>query len=291
MKDEAFVTILGWMRNILDLRGNRLTAFALVYGFSQDGESQFMGTVGYVADWMGVHENTARNVLQELTDEDLVVRTERPGFGKSGITYAANLPFIEQIRGGGYKICRGTKIVGGGTKFVPNNIDSNNSNLDIQANGEKNFGAEDLFGKSPAKPTKEKKVARKKRKVFQVPTTEEAVALFLDKLTKKKIPNAEGWANYMGPVFIEHYSDPGVNWCKSDGKKLVSVTAAVTNWVTMGLEKGRFNGLPPDPANMKKDGTSTNNKGRKGNAGGEPLAKDRAAAAALRAIERHSKID
>ena len=38
---DAFVTIQSFMRSELGLKGNELIAYALIYGFSQDGASEF----------------------------------------------------------------------------------------------------------------------------------------------------------------------------------------------------------------------------------------------------------
>ena len=51
MKDTNFISIQGWMRTELNLSGNELLVYAIIYGFSQDGESKFTGSRQYLADW------------------------------------------------------------------------------------------------------------------------------------------------------------------------------------------------------------------------------------------------
>ena len=41
IRNENFYTVLGWMLNVLELKGNELIVFAIIYSFSQDGESDF----------------------------------------------------------------------------------------------------------------------------------------------------------------------------------------------------------------------------------------------------------
>ena len=48
MKNENYIVIQGWMRNELNLKGNELIVYALIYGFSQDEESEFTGSVAYI---------------------------------------------------------------------------------------------------------------------------------------------------------------------------------------------------------------------------------------------------
>lgn len=77
MKNENFITIQGWMRNELGLKGNELLAYALVHGFSQDGDSWFSGSAKYVADWLGIDRRNALEVLKRLTQKGLIIKQEK----------------------------------------------------------------------------------------------------------------------------------------------------------------------------------------------------------------------
>lgn len=79
MQTESYVVLRPFMVEELGLKGSELVAYALIYGFSQDGESWFTGSAQYVADWCGIARRNATNVLQKLTDKGLVekVRTGR----------------------------------------------------------------------------------------------------------------------------------------------------------------------------------------------------------------------
>ena len=71
-----YITIQGWMRTQLDLSGNELIAMALIYGFSQDGESAFIGSMSYIADWIGVSRRTAIRVVESLVKKGYVKKTD-----------------------------------------------------------------------------------------------------------------------------------------------------------------------------------------------------------------------
>lgn len=77
MQTESYVVLRPFMVEELGLKGSELIAYALIYGFSQDGESWFTGSAQYVADWCGITRRNAINVLRKLTDKGLVekVRT------------------------------------------------------------------------------------------------------------------------------------------------------------------------------------------------------------------------
>ena len=78
METRHFVTLLDWMRS-LGLKGNEMIAYAIVYGFSQDADSDFHGSVAYIADWCGISRQQAMTILQKLTDAGLILKTADPG--------------------------------------------------------------------------------------------------------------------------------------------------------------------------------------------------------------------
>lgn len=77
MQTESYVVLRPFMVEELGLKESELVAYALIYGFSQDGESWFTGSAQYVADWCGIDRRNALGVLRRLTDKGLVekVRT------------------------------------------------------------------------------------------------------------------------------------------------------------------------------------------------------------------------
>ena len=48
---ENYITIQGWMRTELELKGNDLMVYAIIYGFSQSESNRFTGSLQYLADW------------------------------------------------------------------------------------------------------------------------------------------------------------------------------------------------------------------------------------------------
>lgn len=75
MKSECFITLQGWMITELGLKGAELILYALIYGFSQDGESEFKGSIRYMQEWIGAGSNhTVINALKSLCDKGLIVK-------------------------------------------------------------------------------------------------------------------------------------------------------------------------------------------------------------------------
>lgn len=81
IRNENHIVIHGWMRKELGLKGNELLVYALIYGFSQDGESAFRGKLQFVQDWAGISKKTAITILQNLSEKGLVTKG-RSEYGK-----------------------------------------------------------------------------------------------------------------------------------------------------------------------------------------------------------------
>ena len=56
----AYIVIQDWMISDLQLKGNELLTYSLIYGFSQDGESEFKGSLKYISEFLGVSKRTAQ---------------------------------------------------------------------------------------------------------------------------------------------------------------------------------------------------------------------------------------
>ena len=78
MKDHNYITIQGWMVNRLKLSGNELLAYAIVWGFSQDGRSSFRGSGQYLADALGVSRRSIVTILSKLVDKGHLKKSGGP---------------------------------------------------------------------------------------------------------------------------------------------------------------------------------------------------------------------
>lgn len=127
MQNEQFITIQGWMRNELGLKGNELLVYALIYGFSQDEESEFTGSIGYIADWTGATKQTVHNTLKSLHEKELLHKEESFIKGVKYCSYRAILPPVKKFDGGSQKILPGVvkKFDGSSQKILPNSIEDN----------------------------------------------------------------------------------------------------------------------------------------------------------------------
>lgn len=81
------------MGNRLGLRGNELLCFAVIYGFSQDGESQFKGNLNYLSECMFCSQPTTLLCISKLLKLDLIRKEEAVVNGKKRCYYSTTVTF------------------------------------------------------------------------------------------------------------------------------------------------------------------------------------------------------
>lgn len=132
VRDENFFMVSGWMLNRLSLRGVALQIFSIIYGFSQDGEGSFTGSLQYLMDFTNSSKNTVLKALKELVEKNYITKTENTINGVRFCTYKANAPVVQKLNRGGAETepggSSGTEP-GGGAETEPNNISNINKSL------------------------------------------------------------------------------------------------------------------------------------------------------------------
>ena len=83
----AYFTVQDWMVKELKLKGAERDVFAIVYGISQDGESDYHGSLQYISDLTGYSRNSVCTALNSLTDKELLIKVEVERNGNVQIIY------------------------------------------------------------------------------------------------------------------------------------------------------------------------------------------------------------
>lgn len=143
IKDSNYIQIGGWMVSRLKLKGNPLLAFAIIYGFSQDGESEFTGSLAYLCDWLNVSRPTASSALAELVEKELIIKTQIEKNRVLFNTYKVNLPLVKKLCEGSKEFLRGSKetLQGGSKETLPNNTNIDNTKNNKENNKKKSADA------------------------------------------------------------------------------------------------------------------------------------------------------
>lgn len=148
VKDESFITVQGFMVTELKLKGNELLVYAIIYGFSQDGESKYNGGLQYLADWCNATKQGVMKALKSLIDKGLVHKEEvkfngikmceyqvkRYATKFNGVVNKVEQGMQQSLMGCETKFNEGmqqsltgceTKFNGGMQQSLPNNIEDN----------------------------------------------------------------------------------------------------------------------------------------------------------------------
>lgn len=99
MKAENYLTISGWMYNLAggSLSLPEILTYAVIYGFSQDGETRFTGSRSYLADLLRCSKNSVSNYLQSLEKKGLIVKEVQTVNGVDFNRYRAVLPGVSVL--------------------------------------------------------------------------------------------------------------------------------------------------------------------------------------------------
>ena len=75
--NDNYIVIQGWMVNELNLKGNELMVYAIIYGFSQLENQRFTGSLQYLADWTNSSKQGIRKSLKRLLDKGYIVKNDK----------------------------------------------------------------------------------------------------------------------------------------------------------------------------------------------------------------------
>lgn len=72
IKDGSYINIQSFMVTELELKGNELLVYAIIYGFSQTNGTYFSGSTQYLADWTNSTRQGIMKNLKSLIDKRLI---------------------------------------------------------------------------------------------------------------------------------------------------------------------------------------------------------------------------
>lgn len=123
--ERNFITIQGWMITGLNLSGNNLLTFALIFGFCQDEETEFKGSINYVCKWLNCSRPTAIKALNSLVESNLIKKRKEVVSGVTFNRYSINLQVVKKLYLGSKESLQGggkETLLGGSKETLPNNI-------------------------------------------------------------------------------------------------------------------------------------------------------------------------
>lgn len=178
IKDENYFQISGWMLNRLQLKGICLEVYAIIYGFSQDGESEYTGSISYLCDFTGTSRPTVIKALKTLVESGFLHKTETDVNGVKFNRYKANLQVVKNLYTGSKEI-----LQGGSKETLPNNKDTNNKTDNKK---ERKTSYDEIINDRIADDDLRGLILEfiKMRKMKKKPLTDRALTIQLNKLVK-----------------------------------------------------------------------------------------------------------
>lgn len=204
VKRDNYLHICGWMITDLNLKGNELLVYAIIYGFSQDGEQRFSGSLQYLADWTNSSKQGVSKCLKSLVDKGLICKIDKFVNGVKFCEYYAT-----KFNGVCNKVVQGMQqsLMGGMQQSCTNNIDIDN----IEDNKEYSI---------VSSCNKKRACGNNSSKVFIPPTVEEVAAYCKER------------NNGINPErFVDYYESNG--W-KVGRNSMKDWKAAVRTWERNG---------------------------------------------------------
>lgn len=140
MKKNDYLLVQAFMIQELGLKGNELIIYALIHGFSKDGESEFKGSLSYISEWTGLSRPTVVSILKQLQENGLISKREYSVNGVKMCAYSVCDEESEQKNIENVKKSQSIPAVGVSTELFPD-IDT-----DIQAKkAEEKRKSDELF--------------------------------------------------------------------------------------------------------------------------------------------------
>lgn len=125
ISDMNYCVIQGWMLDIGCSNWNELAAYALVYGFSQNGKSEFTGSISYIQEWLMCSKRNVSYIMANLVEKGLLIKEQ---YEINGVKFNRYKAVVPQQQIDNAKITGVVqKLQGGSAKIAPNNKNIDNS--------------------------------------------------------------------------------------------------------------------------------------------------------------------
>lgn len=222
-KIDNYITVPGFAIVELGLSGNELLCYSLIYGFTQDKETEFRGSLNYVASALNVTKQNAKKIIDRLIDRGLIEKREMFFSGVKFCHYVANRYGVAEI------VTGRVQNNNGGVAEIATNINNKDNSIDKiedTADG----------GLFPTEPAFETVTVTRPRR-----TAEPAACLFENsRFAEYNAFAAEFTASEFSDVDIVYYYHAVADWSAQKGKKMKDWIATARNFIRGDMEKGKL---------------------------------------------------
>lgn len=229
-KIDNYITVPGFAIVELGLSGNELLCYSLIYGFTQDNETEFRGSLNYVSSALNVTKQNAKKIIDRLIDRGLIEKREMYFSGVKFCHYVAKRHGVAESATGRYQNGNGgvAEIATGGIAETA----TNNTDKDITLDKIEDTANGGLF------PTESEfvpiTVTRPRR------TSETACLFENSRFSDYNAFAAEFTAPEFAGVDILYYYHAVADWSAQKGKKMKDWIATTRNFIRGDIEKGKL---------------------------------------------------
>lgn len=224
-KTDNYIHVPGFAIVEYGLSGNDLLCYSLIYGFTQDGETEFSGSLSYIASALNVTKQNAKKVLDRLIEKGLIDKKENYINNVKFCRYVSNRPPVAESATPPV-----IETVTPPVAEIATNNNSHNNSIDnnIPAGG-------GLFQDQPEfQPVT---VTRPRR------TSEQSCLFANSKFNELSIFMEE----FKGPEFegidIVYYYHAVADWSAQKGKKMRDWIATTRNFIRSDMERKKLHKL------------------------------------------------
>ena len=242
-KIDNYITVPGFAIVELGLSGNELLCYSLIYGFTQDKETEFRGSLNYVASALNVTKQNAKKIIDRLINRKLIDKREMYFSGVKFCRYVANRYSVADLATACYQNSNGgvAEIATGDVADSATNNNKKDNSLDIN----KDNADGGLFpGESGFVPVV---VTRPRR-------TSEPICLFAD----SRFADYEKFAaEFDAPEFdgidLVYYFHAVADWSSRNGKKQKDWIATARNFMRNDKRDGKLVKVSTDGGALSPD--------------------------------------
>lgn len=242
-KIDNYITVPGFAIVELGLSGNELLCYSLIYGFTQDNETEFRGSLNYVASALNVTKQNAKKIIDRLIYRGLIEKREIFFSGVKFCHYVAKRNGVAEIATGRYQNNNGgvAEIATGGVADSATNID----NKDISIDRYKDNADGGLFQPEPGfVPVV---VTRPRR-------TSEPACLFADsRFADFDVFSKQFDAPEFSDVDLLYYFHAVADWSSRAGKKQKDWIATARNFMRNDMRDGKLVRIKTDGGALSPD--------------------------------------
>ena len=97
-KKGTFYIVFDWVIGALKLKGTEKDLFCIIYGFSQDGNSCFSGSIEYLCNRLGASKSAVFENLTKLLNKKFIIKKEHKKGCIKYCSYAYNADVVDSIQ-------------------------------------------------------------------------------------------------------------------------------------------------------------------------------------------------